>query len=253
MIMELTDFFEQNRRVAIAFSGGVDSAYLLFMATKCGADVAAFYVKSQFQPQFEYEDACKLANDLGVKLYTIELDILQCENVVSNPDNRCYFCKRKIFEAIIQGAHEAGYTVIADGTNASDDADDRPGMKVLRELSVCSPLRMCGLTKAMIRKCSREAGLFTWNKPAYACLATRVKTGEIITEKKLRITEAAEQYLFEQGFRDFRVRMRGTKAVLMFTSQDKERFYKYETQITNRLLEDYSAVIVDSEVRNSWI
>ena len=106
--MELSDFFEQNRRVAIAFSGGVDSAYLLFMATKCGADVAAFYVKSQFQPKFEYEDACKLANDLGVKLYTIELDMLQCENVVSNPENRCYFCNRKILEAIIQGAHEAG-------------------------------------------------------------------------------------------------------------------------------------------------
>lgn len=250
MRLELANFFEHNNKVAVAFSGGVDSAYLLYVASKCGADVTAFYVKSQFQPQFEYEDAIRLASELNVKMHTISLDVLQCENVVRNPANRCYYCKQLIFEAIIENAHNLGYTLIVDGTNASDDADDRPGMKALKELSVRSPLRECGLTKDMIRAYSKEAGLFTWDKPAYACLATRICTGEEITERKLQITEKAEQFLFELGFSNFRIRMIGNCAKLQFTREDKQRFYKYEQKITNRLLEDYDEVIVDTEVRN---
>lgn len=248
--MELSQFFEQHNKVAIAFSGGVDSAYLLYEASKCGADVTAFYVKSQFQPQFEYEDALRLASKLNVKLQTITLDVLQCKEITGNPANRCYYCKQQIFEAIITHAKSAGYNLIVDGTNASDDVADRPGMKALEELRVRSPLRECGLTKAMIRERSREAGLFTWNKPAYACLATRIRTGEQITEEKLQITEACEQFLFELGFTNFRIRMVGRTAKLQFTKEDQLRFYELEQKITNRLLEDYDEVIVDTEVRN---
>lgn len=248
--MDLSQFFEQNNKVAIAFSGGVDSAYLLYMAAKCGVDVTAFYVKSQFQPQFEYEDAVRLAKQLDVKMQTMSLDVLACEAVVKNPANRCYYCKQQIFTAILEHAKNAGYSLVLDGTNASDDADDRPGMKALQELCVRSPLRECGLTKDVIRARSREAGLFTWDKPAYACLATRIRTGETITEKKLAITEAAEAFLFDLGFTDFRIRMIGSSAKLQFTKQDQVRFYELEQKITNRLLEDYDEVIVDTEVRN---
>ncbi|MBR3580074.1 MAG: ATP-dependent sacrificial sulfur transferase LarE, partial [Lachnospiraceae bacterium] len=131
---------------------------------------------------------------------------LSFKAVTDNPNNRCYYCKQQIFGQIITKAKEDGYRIILDGTNASDDADDRPGMKALKELNVLSPLRMCGLTKAEIREKSKEAGLFTWDKPAYACLATRIPTGEEITKEKLEKIEQAEDFLLKEGFTDFRVR-----------------------------------------------
>ena len=116
--------------------------------------------------------------------------------------------------AITEAAKADGYDIVCDGTNASDDADDRPGFKALGEYGIKSPLRECGLTKEDIRKASREAGLPTWNKPAYACLATRILTGEMITGEKLLVTEKAESILYDMGFRDFRVRMRGNNALV---------------------------------------
>lgn len=247
--MDLSQFFKQNNKVAVAFSGGVDSAYLLYRAAKSGADVKAYYVKSKLQPQFEYEDAITLAAKLNVPMQTICLDVLSCEEIVKNTADRCYHCKRRIFEAIIHCAKEDGYTLVLDGTNASDDATDRPGMKALEELSVRSPLRECGFTKDRIRDGARSAGLSTWDKPAYACLATRIKTGEAITEEKLRKTEAAELFLDSLGFRDFRVRMLGNDALLQLTKQDKERFYQNEMEILARLKRDYKNVTVDDMCR----
>lgn len=204
--MDLKDFFTDNSSVALAFSGGVDSAYLLYAAMKNKARVRAYYVKSVFQPRFELEDARRLAAELGADMRELETDVLCVPPVAANPADRCYHCKKMIFASIAAAAKEDGFSVLIDGTNASDDAGDRPGMRALQELSVRSPLRECGLNKAEIRQLSKEAGLFTWDKPAYACLATRIPTGAVITRERLRRTEAAEKYLSAMGFRDFRVR-----------------------------------------------
>ena len=179
--MELNDFFKENPRAALAFSGGTDSAYLLYMALKCGAQVRPYYVKTPFQPRFELDDALRLARELGTELTVIEYDILDDGLIAANPADRCYHCKKKLFGLLLrERAANDGFPLIIDGTNASDEAGERPGMRALCELGVRSPLRECGLTKTEIRARSRTAGLFTWDKPAYACLATRVPAGRRI-------------------------------------------------------------------------
>ena len=203
----LRDFFAAHPRLALAFSGGVDSAYLLYTAVACGCDVAPFYAQSAFQPDFERRDALRLAEQLGVPLNVVPLDVLAVEAVRANPADRCYHCKQAIFTALLAAARAQGYDAVMDGTNASDDAGDRPGMRALKELNVLSPLRLCGIAKAQVRALSREAGLFTWDKPAYACLATRVPTGEPITAEALERVAGAESALFGMGFSDFRVRL----------------------------------------------
>lgn len=215
--MELNDFFKKYNRVALGFSGGVDSSYLLWAALSCGAQIGVYYVSTAFQPEFERRDALRLARSLGVEPTILEPDLLACEEVISNPPDRCYYCKQRIFGAISRQASADGYTILMDGTNASDDVSDRPGMRALQELSVLSPLRMCGLTKEEIRRRSKDAGLFTWDKPAYACLATRTPAGERITSEILQRTEHAESGMYGLGFRDFRVRHRGETAVVEVT------------------------------------
>ena len=167
--MDLKEFFQQNPRAALGFSGGVDSAFLLAMAVKYKAQIQPYFIKTAFQPEFELNDARKLTRQLGVKLIVIRHDILSNRQVAENPENRCYYCKKNIFGLLKENALKDGYTVLLDGTNASDDSSDRPGMQAIRELQVRSPLRECGLTKDEIRRLSREEGLFTWNKPSYAC------------------------------------------------------------------------------------
>ena len=210
--MNLQDFFTEHNKVALGFSGGVDSSYLLYAAKKYGAEGQPYFVKTAFQPAFELEDAKALAAEVGAKMHVIHLDIFTHPTVIANNAMRCYHCKQQIFGAIVAQAKADGYTVLIDGTNASDDADDRPGMRALRELHVLSPLRMCGITKSEVRKLSKEAGLFTWNKPSYACLATRIPTDTAITQEALTKTEQAEAIMAEFGFSDFRVRLVGTGA-----------------------------------------
>ena len=251
--MTLNEFFEQNPKAALAFSGGVDSAYLLYAAMQAGADIKAYYVKAQFQPQFEYNDAMKLAGQLGADVRIIRADVLADPQVAANPADRCYYCKRNIFTRILEAAGEDGYSLVLDGTNASDRADDRPGMRALKEMEVRSPLRECGLTKAMIRELSREAGLFTWNKPAYACLATRIPEGTAITDGMLTMTEQAEDYLFSLGFTDFRVRMiKNGFAGLQFPEDQIGRAFEMRQQISGKLKYSfgYAKVLLDLENRN---
>lgn len=247
--MTISEFFKHNNKIALAFSGGVDSAYLLYEAKKAGADVTAYFVHSPFQPDFELKDARRLARELKACMKILPFDVLQDENVRNNPTNRCYYCKQHIFRNIIASAKKDGYSLVIDGTNASDDASDRPGMVALRELSVRSPLRECGLTKDTIRQYSKEAGLFTWNKPAYACLATRIPSGEIITEEKLKKTEWAESWLASLGYVDFRVRMVGNQAKLQIRKEQFPQMCSQLDSIRAKLLEKYDNVIVDQEGR----
>lgn len=247
--MELIRFFTEHPKAAIAFSGGVDSAYLLYAAIRAGADVTAYCACTEFQPRFELEDAMSLASSLGARLVFLRLSALEDETIASNPENRCYFCKRRIFSAILKRAESDGYDLLLDGTNASDDLSQRPGSRALAELSVRSPLLEAGLTKAEIRRLSREAGLPTWDKPAYACLATRIPAGEPITREALARTERAESYLSSLGFRDFRVRTRGNGALLQVRQEDLPLVLSRREEIVNTLKGDYVSVTLDLEVR----
>ena len=247
--MNLSQFWKENPKAAIAFSGGVDSAYLLYSAAQSGAKVKAYYAKTAFQPAFELADAKKLANQLGAEMEILSIDVLSVPHVAENPKNRCYYCKTAIFSAISAAAKADGFDLLLDGTNASDEASDRPGMQALKELSVRSPLRECGLTKKEIRRLSKEAGLFTYGKPAYACLATRIPTGDTITPEKLSRTEVAEGYLHSLGLRDFRVRTLGDSARIQVTESDLETVLKNREAIVSHLKALYSGVMLDLEVR----
>ena len=247
--MDLREFFKENKRAAIAFSGGVDSAYLIYAAKQYAEDATAYYVKAAFQPQFEFDDAVRLSEMVGIRMRVLYVDVLSEETVINNPPDRCYYCKQKIFGTILKAAAEDGYSLVLDGTNASDDASDRPGMKALKELSVRSPLRECGLTKSMIRTLSKAAGLFTWNKPSYACLATRVPSGTRITSEILEATEKAETWLMEKGLKDFRVRYLGGHARLQVPAEYMEFVLQHRQEIGQELKKYYSSVLLDLQER----
>ena len=247
--MTLEQFFQENPRCALGFSGGVDSAYLLYAGVKAGADIRPYFIKTVFQPAFELADAQKLAAGLGVEVTVLELDALADPRVAANPADRCYYCKQNLFRTLKERAIADGYPVLLDGTNASDEAGDRPGMRALTELSVRSPLRECGLTKAEIRARSREAGLFTWDKPAYACLATRVPAGEAITAETLARVEGAEDALFRLGYTDFRVRVFHSAARLQLPRGQMERAVREAETIQAALKPYFTPILLDLEGR----
>ena len=247
--MTLQEFFAEHPKAALGFSGGVDSSYLLWVAVNAGADIAPYYIQTAFQPAFELEDAKRLCEQIGVKLNVIQLDALADPRVAANPANRCYYCKVGLFGALRARAKADGYDLLLDGTNASDDAGDRPGMKALREMEVRSPLRECGLTKAMIRQESHKAGLFTWDKPAYACLATRVPTGRTITSELLRRVEGAETALFALGFTDFRVRLYDEAARLQLPEGQLANAVEQRQAIRQALAPWFDVVLLDTQTR----
>ena len=205
--MQLQEFFKKNPRIAVAFSGGVDSSYLLYAAKEAGCDVHAYLVNAEFQPKFEIDEAIQMAKQLDVPLTINIMSVFNKPEIIENSSDRCYVCKSIILDQLWSLARADGFSILCDGTNADDDEGDRPGMRALREHSVLSPLRICGLRKADIRKLSKEAGLFTHDKPAYACLATRIPTGTKIIPEYLTMVERAESALFDMGFSDFRVRL----------------------------------------------
>lgn len=247
--MELKEFFEQVPKAAAAFSGGTDSAFVLWAAKKYGCDVHAYYVKTDFQPAFELEDARRLTEELGVPMTVVDMDILSVPEVEENGPERCYHCKRAIFSRLWEAARGDGYAVLLDGTNASDDAGDRPGMRALKELEVRSPLRECGITKTQVRECSEQAGLFTWDKPAYACLATRIPAGTPIRTADLRRVEQAENAMAALGFRDFRVRLYKDGARIQVTEDQMHLATEMRKQIYEKLGQLFSTVLLDLEER----
>lgn len=248
--MTLEEFFRSVPKAALAFSGGTDSAFLMWAAKHYGCDLKAYYVNSAFQPEFELEDARRLSEELSVPMKIVEKDILAVPEAAENGPRRCYYCKQAIFTALWEAVRADGYTVLLDGTNASDDAADRPGMQALRELSVRSPLRECGITKPEIRRLSQEAGLFTWEKPAYACLATRIPAGTRIVDEDLKRVESAENMLAGLGFRDFRVRMYHGGARLQVTEEQLALALEKRLEIVSGLREMFPAVMLDMEPRS---
>ena len=193
--------------VCIAFSGGVDSTYLLDVAQRVlGERVIAVTVSSSMCPQKEQQEAFDFATKRGIKHLVIKANEYEIPEFVENNKERCYFCKKAIFSKIKAVAEAEGVRYVADGSNKDDEGDYRPGMRAIKELGIRSPLKDVGLTKNEIRALSRENELPTWDKPAMACLASRIPYGKEITPEKLQRIEKAEDYMMMHGFRNIRVR-----------------------------------------------
>lgn len=243
--MTIAEFFAANPRCAVAFSGGIDSAWLLHEALRYGKKVRAYFVRTPFQPAFELRDAEDTAAALGAELTVLEVDVLAISEVAANPENRCYYCKRALFTALLTRARADGFPLVLDGSNASDDAGDRPGMRALRELGVRSPLRECGITKAQIRAQAKAAGMALWDKPSYACLATRIPTGTPIIREDLRRVEEGEGLLMDLGYSDFRLRLRGDHALLQVRSEDIDRAAAELPELRQKLRYLFPQVVLD--------
>jgi uncharacterized protein len=197
-------------RMAIAFSGGVDSTFLLQVAHEALGDGAiAITARMPALPEHELGQARRFCEERGIHQVLVDVDLLSIPGFRENPPDRCYICKRGIFNQLLQVARAEGCPIVADGSNADDAADYRPGTRALREMDVASPLQEAGLTKAEIRALSREMGLPTWDKPSAACLASRFAYGEEISREGLARVETAEDFLHECGFKQVRVRVHG--------------------------------------------
>lgn len=210
----------------IAFSGGVDSTFLLRIASQMlGDKVVAVTARSSTYPEREYLEAVAYAEKFNVKHIIIESEELDVEGFADNPPNRCYLCKHELFTKIRSLAETMGIATIADGTNSDDAADYRPGMLAKSELGVISPLEVATMTKADIRELSKALNLPTWDKPAFACLSSRFPYGTRITREALNKVDLAEQYLLDFGFRQVRVRHYGDLARIEVGLEERNRFY----------------------------
>ena len=209
----LLAILRERKRIAVAFSGGVDSTFLLYAAKQAlGDQVTAFTAVSVFFPRREKTRRPILSGSRGSIRWTGTSRRSGRKGVAENPKNRCYLCKRALFGRLQKMAQERGIDTVAEGSNLDDLGDYRPGLRAIEELGILSPLRDAGLTKGEIRELSRRMGLLTWDKPSFACLASRFVYGETITEEKLHMVDAAESLLLELGFGQFRVRIHGRMA-----------------------------------------
>jgi uncharacterized protein len=212
-------------RAAVAFSGGVDSSLLCAVArAELGDDSLAITVSSPLLPASELEDARTVARLVGIEHLVIEEPRIE-EEVAANPPDRCYHCKKREFASIMEAARGRGFGAVLDGSNADDLLDYRPGSRALAELGVASPLRDAGMTKAEVRSLSRELGLPTWDKPAFACLASRVPYGERIDAALMSRVERAEDYLRGLGLRQVRVRVHGDIARIEVAPEERRKLF----------------------------
>ncbi|MBO4889690.1 MAG: ATP-dependent sacrificial sulfur transferase LarE [Lachnospiraceae bacterium] len=210
--------------LAVGYSGGVDSSLLLAVAHEVLGDKSlAVFALDASVPERELIEATSFCEERGIRIIVCEVNPLQVESYRSNSPDRCYYCKRAIFSEIRKVAEENGIEYVAEGSNTDDLGDYRPGLRAVEELSVRSPLREAGLSKQDIRQISKAMDLPTWNKPAYACLASRFVYGEEITEEKLHMIDLAEQFLIEHGFPEERVRMHGNIARIEVPGKDIPR------------------------------
>ena len=208
---ELKQYLASLEKAAVAFSGGVDSTFLLYAAKEAlGENVLAVTSSSPFFPARELETTRSFCREQGIRHRIMENpEVLENEEITRNPVNRCYLCKHEIFENLLDLCRQEGIGEIVEGSNLDDEGDYRPGMKAIQELGIRSPLRQTGFTKEEIRILARYLGLPVWNKPSSACLASRIPYGDEISEEKLRMIDQAEQLLLDLGFRQLRVRGHG--------------------------------------------
>ncbi|MGQ9645795.1 MAG: ATP-dependent sacrificial sulfur transferase LarE [Thermodesulfobacteriota bacterium] len=204
----LKEIFRSMGRVMVAYSGGVDSTFLLRMARESlgRENVIAVTARSPLYPDRELAEAKRMAREMGVKHILIDSNELEIEGFSKNPPNRCYLCKKELFEEMKNLAQKESVSYVVEGSTPDDEKDHRPGRRAIQELGIRSPLQEAGATKENVRELSRMLGLPTWDKPSFACLASRFPYGEEITQEGLRMVGEAENFLFSLQFKQVRVR-----------------------------------------------
>ncbi|PGV55792.1 ATP-dependent sacrificial sulfur transferase LarE [Bacillus sp. AFS037270] len=234
---KLLESLKGFNRVAVAFSGGVDSTFLLKAAVEAlGAkNVLAVTSDAETYPERELKEAMSLAKEIGCEHLVIHTSELNIPGYAENPINRCYFCKQELFTNLIPVAQERGFDQVIFGAIADDLSDYRPGFKAAKEKGVRAPLQDVELTKADIRALSYQMNLRTWDKPSFACLSSRIPYGEKITQEKLTMIDKAEQFLMDLGFRQVRVRQHEKLARIEVVPQDIQKLAGFNEMIVSKL------------------
>jgi pyridinium-3,5-biscarboxylic acid mononucleotide sulfurtransferase len=247
-LAKLKKFFSDNKNIALCFSGGLSSSYLLFAGLKYRCNISAYYVKSEFQSETELKKAINFAKQHHADLRILDLELLSDPEIVRNRSTRCYLCKKRMIELIESQSKRDGYSILIDGTTDSHKESGCLNQQAQAEFSVCSPLKDCGITKFNVRSLLRKSGFNSWDTTSYSCLASRVPAGTKITAIDLKKIGRAEQKLSAIGLEDVRVELIGRYAKLKIHTFQMENVVKKREKIIELLGFDFDSILLELTV-----